>query len=261
MTFQYTTVLGVDSAHLSQLAITWPTWRRHKPSLLQQQMVIFFDKDSISDRQVRWVVDHPDLRVVAWPPDGVEYTGGDDKWTNAQRYKMLAGFVYVPAQHVNTQYWLKLDTDTVANGQDQWVDERWFEDRPAIVAHPWGFTKPADQMVQLDKWASNRLEFIFTDPLNIVPNPGWERVCHKRIISWCGFFSQPMTCVAAGAARSYCGEGMLPVRSQDGYLWYFATRMRWGVKRISMKSLGWEHWSQMKNIREAANRVMGRQVQ
>ena len=260
-TVDYTLVVGVDDFHLRQLAVTWPTWKRHKPSLLKHPMLVFYDRDQVREEHVRAVVDHPGMTAVEWPrtPD-VTYAGGDDKWSDPQRYKMLAGFVYVPAMRVSTRYWLKLDTDTVATGRDDWIDDEWFADSPAIVCQKWSFTKPPDQMLKLDEWAerSEIPAFKGTAPLRLAPEPGWSRVRHKRIISWCGFFKTSMTEAAACAAVWSCGVGQLPVPSQDGFLWYWAARCELRIKRLDFKSRGWEHWSSNGNVRAAAERAMNR---
>ncbi|KKL21208.1 hypothetical protein LCGC14_2447740, partial [marine sediment metagenome] len=155
MPVDYTLVCGVDAKHIRQLAWVWPTWKFHKPSLLNHPMIVFYDTSQVKEEEIRRVVDHPNLTIVPWPPKGVTYERSmEGKFGDPQRYKMLAGFVYVPWRYVQTKYWLKLDVDTVATGQDDWIDEKWFENSPAIVAQPWGFTKPPDQMQMLDKWAN-----------------------------------------------------------------------------------------------------------
>ena len=173
---------------------------------------------------------------------------------------MLAGFVHVPTVHVDTSYWLKLDTDVVATGNDDWVDDCWFEGDPAIVAQPWGFTKPADQVLKLDEWVLNNAEKLYDlvcEPaLCLTPNEGSDRVRHKRIISWCGFFHTHFTWSASTWAENTCGVGKLPVPSQDGYLFYLAKRLDFGIKRVQMKKLGFEHWSTMFNVKQAAERAM-----
>lgn len=253
-----TLVVGVDSHHLHQLGWSWPTWKKNKPSLLKMPMLVFRDHTQVSEQDVLDVVDHPDLSVVEWPPPGVVYVGGNDKWTNPQRYKMLSGFVHVPPSHVRTDFWLKLDTDVVAIGCDDWIERDWFSGHPAIVCQPWGFTKPADQMLRLDEWAErNKGGASFQlPPLKLAPQEGSDRVCHKRIISWCGFFRTSFTAVASQFAERTCGRGLLPVPSQDGYLWYAATRLGYEVKRVRMKGLGWEHWSTMHNVVLASKRAV-----
>jgi len=259
----YTTMIGVDAHHLEQLAWTWPTWICHKPSLLKHPVVVFCDRDQLLPKQVLEVISHPNLTVVSWPDrDRAEviYEGGCDKWSDPQRYRMLAGFIHVPATEVKTRYWLKLDTDTVATGIDDWIDEDWFEDDPAIVAQGWGFTKPPDQMLKLDAWVndnSDTLCNLSAEPdLGMVPNGVDDKLRHKRIISWCGFFRTEFTKRASAWAERTCGPGKLPVPSQDGFLWYVATRLGFPVKRVDMKAKGFEHWSTMYNVREAAQRSL-----
>jgi len=252
----YTLVVGVDQRHLRQLSWTWPTWEKHKPSLLKHPMIVFRDRDEVEESEVRGVVNHPDLTVVDWPPYGVAYEGtGEDKWHSAQRHKMLSGFIYVPTAYVDTNYWLKLDTDVVATGNDDWIDESWFEGWPVIVAHPWSFTKPPDQMLKLDEWARG-LPFP-EPPLNLTPLPGWSRVKHQRVISWCGFFLMGHTVNCAQLAAMTCGDCKLPVPSQDGFLWYVAKRAGKGIVRPNMKLLGWQHWSNDGNVQKHAAVSLG----
>jgi len=262
VTPDYTTVIGVDAWHLKQLAWTWPTWRRHKPSLLKQPMIVFYDWRQIVPCQVRGVVDHPDFKMVPWPPEGVAYSGdGTEKWTNPQRHKMFAGFVHTAARHVKTPYWLKIDTDVVATGQDDWIDPEWFKDGPAIVSHPWSFTRPPEQMLELDKWVQDnpvelRILGETAPPLGLTPEPGSDRVYHKRIISFVGFFSTFFTRVCAGLAESTCGPSQIPVPSQDGYTYYVAKRGGLSVVRTSMKERGWQQWHTFGNIRRYAEEAL-----
>lgn len=264
MNIPYTLVVGVDDYHLRQLELVWPTWKKHKTSLLKSSMIVFFDRRQVSEVAVRAVVDHPNLRTIPWPIRGLDYGGeGTNKWDNPQRAKMLSGFVYVPALFVETPYWLKLDTDVVATGVDDWIDPEWFDGNPAIVAHPWNFTKPADQMLMMDKWVvmnKDRLpkEITNSSPLDLVPIEGWDRLTHKRIISWCGFFDAQWTFEMAHLTTKNGGRYELPIASQDGFLWYLATRMGRKVVRANMKKgRGFEHWSTWFNVSRRAKEVMG----
>jgi len=262
---RYTLVVGVDEYHLRQLKMVWPTWVRHKPSLLKRPMIVFFDRGQTSDASVRAVVDHPDLRIIPWPINGLDWDrqkGEEgDKFHDPHRAMMISGFVFVPALFVQTQYWLKLDTDVVATGMNDWIDSSWFDDDPAIVSHRWTFTRPADQMLQMDRWMEENRERMPSDiadmqPLNLVPQPGWDRVGHRRIISWCGFFDADWTRRMALLARSSDGKYQLPIPSQDGYLWYMATRAGKKVVRANMKSRGWQHWHTWGNVEKHAKEAM-----
>ncbi len=254
----YSVILGIDAKHLEQLRLTFPTWVKHKPSLLEHPLVIFCDF-SVEFRDILKVVsEHPKVDICRWPPDGVEYPVGTSKWNDPQRYKMLAGFVHVPPKMVTTQYWLKLDTDTVAMGMDDWIDIRWFKENPAIIAQPWGYTKPPDQILKLDKWIkdANRDWSFINPPLDLKPNPGSDSVSHKRIISWCSFFNTLFSKMCSDDAQTYSGIGLLPVPSQDGYHFYMATRAGYVVRRENMKARRWSHCGSMRSIKNAVEESM-----
>ncbi len=162
--------------------------------------------------------------------------------------------MHLPATDwVKTPYWLKLDLDVVATGQDDWIDERWFEGNPAIIAHPWNYSKPPESMLDLDKWVkvnAGKLPDKITDsePLNLIPNPGSDIVRHERIISFCGFFNTEFTKLCSEMAESTCGSGKLPVPSQDGFMWYVAKRGGFGINRVNMKARGWKQCSSERSI-------------
>jgi len=253
MSHEFTIVLGVDGAHINQLQWAWRSWILNKPSLFKHPIIIFFDSMAL----------YPFVSALESPPFPCQITKvlwdrafeppkDSSRWYEPQRVKMLSGFVFVPARHVETEYWLKLDLDTVAIGQDDWIDDNWFDAAPGIVAHPWGYTKPADQMQQLDTWAEYAHvfdELSVVGPLNLIPNVGSTMVRHHRIISWCGFFETQFTQTAAKMAERTIGKDRLPVPSQDGYLWYVAKRLGLIVVRANMKSRGWGHLSTTRGVR------------
>jgi len=258
----YTLVVGLDHRHLEQLYLTWPTWKRHKPSLLDHPMLIFYDHKEVDKEAILQLVDHPRLTLQKWPPMPTYYEGTDEsKWENAQRHKMLTGFVYVGSS-VETDYWLKIDTDVVATGHDDWIDPEWFQGNPAIVSQGWHYTKPANQMLKLDEWVHAYKDDPFLTgwskfpPLGLAPKPGDNKVKHKRIISWCAFFDSEFTSRCVEAASDTCGSFKMPVPSQDGFLWYMAMRGRFGVNRVEMRDRGWIQKNSMGNIRQAAMEAM-----
>jgi hypothetical protein len=165
-------------------------------------MVVFYDPTSVSIHDIHEVL-RRSFVGVKWPSsigvNTIAYSTRlgepETKWNNPQRYMMLSGFVHVPGRYVETEYWLKLDTDTIASGQPDWIDENWFnvhvegEPRANIVSHPWGYTKPPNQMLELDKWKEEHELFKNKLTLDLRPStPQSSMVKHKRIISWCSFF-------------------------------------------------------------------------
>lgn len=262
---EFTVVIGVDQSHLWQLETSLPTIVKHKPGLFGMngsRWIVF--RDSACDDLGEKVCDifgKYDLPVECypWPPYGVAHIGGKGRFQNAQRYKMLSGFVHVPAMQVHTPYWLKLDLDVVASGNDNWIDPEWFQGDPAIIAHPWGYTKPADQMFMLDRWVyDNRDDLLVLSgekPLNLQPKIGATALPHSRIISWCSFYRTDFSQECSRWAEETCGPGQLPVRSQDGYHWYCASRLGEKIVRTNMKARGWRHCSG-KNLKENAAEVL-----
>ena len=256
----FTIVLGVDAQHLWQLSVVLPTWRKHKPGLFEKEIVIFYDREEVKESDIKKVMDM-ECTAVPWPLEGVRYAGDPKcKRTNPQRNKMLSGFVHVPAMVVSTDYWLKLDTDTLATGCPSWIKGRWFDDSPSIVSHRWGFTRPPNQFEILDDWIEknkHRVGMIGEKPpLNLHPEPDADRLRHPRIISWCSFFCTALTKYASQIALETCGRGQIPVPSQDGYMWYVAKRMGLRISTTNMKKLGWDHISLNRHLKQRAEKSM-----
>lgn len=257
----FTIVLGLDAKHFEQLKVTWPTWKKNKPSLLRNRRVLVFcDKNELSIRELAAFLMSQDVdwSIASWPPFGVtvDYGTGTDKWDNPQRHKMLAGFLHVAAEHVVTTYWLKLDTDALATGMDDWIDPEWFEGQPGIIAPSFGYTKPPNQMERLDVWADVNGLFENTPPLNLHPEPGATLLKHPRICGWCDFFETEFTDECARLLRYKGHKYTLPEPSLDGLMWYCAVRMGRKIRTIKPKSRGWDVRHSMSSIREAAERAM-----
>lgn len=259
----YTIVIGVDWKHLEQLYWTLQTWRKHKPSLFSHPIVMFYDREEgvLDEGRIRRVLGHEDLSIYEWPPKGVTYAGDpSDKWTHPQRNKMFAGYVYLPAMHVKTPYWLKLDTDAIAMGQDNWIDPDWFVEKMVFVGPRWTFTRPPNQMLELDQWVADNSsvlgEWSERPPLDLVPQPGADRKGHLRACSWCAFFDTKFTQKCALAAELTCGPYQIPVPSQDGYLWYMGTRGDYVVLPVNMKAKGWAVRATMKGIGELVSKSL-----
>jgi len=266
----FTIVLGVDEKHLSQLRMTIATWVKHKPSLFEKRWIVFYD-DSVKCKDILELFSTYAIKryhVLEWPPEGVKYKGDpNSKWTRQQRVKMLSGFIHIAAQHVKTPYWLKIDTDVVASGgPDDWIEEHWFDDDPAIVSQRWSYTKPGNQMMELDKWFDHNYNVIThqeemynkneTGPLNLIPNEGSSLVSHKRIISWVGFFNTSFTRFCSKVCEHTCGIGKMPCPSQDGTVFYLAKRGDFGILRVNMKRKGWSQNPNTRKLRSSVDKIM-----
>ena len=229
--------------------------------------MIFYDVYQVRPSEIAGVLrPYPSvITLVSWPWEPTNYTGfeSDEKFGNPQRFKMLSGFVHVPPEFVQTEYWLKVDTDTIATGMDDWINPKWFETKPAMAVQKWRYTKPGDQMLRFDQWVENSdgklPELSMHYPLNLVPNEGSSILRHTRIISWCGFFRTDFCHKASLFASRTCESCTIPQPSQDGYLWYVAERLGEKILTPNMKKRGWKHRSSTRGIKEAIEEAMNGQ--
>lgn len=239
MSIDFTTVVGVDEKHAGELELVWPTWRAHRPELLARPLLLICDGAKSApawERRLRFV-DHPAKQIVLW-----------NRVAATQREKMLSGLVFAAAEHVQTPWYLKIDTDAVSLRTYRWIDEAWFEPiegrPPAIVASPWAYTKPADWIPKLDDWGDGVDGLRDRPRLELVPQPGAVRLRHPRIISWLMFGQTAFLKRVA----DWCG-GRLPVASQDTVLWYCATRAGVPVRKVRMSAYGWTHGAPRRILR------------
>jgi hypothetical protein len=232
VSLEFTTVVAIDESHIEELRFTWPTWERYRPEILDRPLLLICD----GVRSREWwqnslsFLPHGLSNVITWNPS-----------TPSQREKMLSGLVLAPARHLETPWYLKLDTDTVALSRVAWIDDEWFQPddhgrQPAFVTSPWCYIKPANAIERLDEWGDSIPELRSYPRLNIRAQPGAQLVKHPRIISWC-FFGRTASLQQAAAM---CGD-RLPVPSHDTFLWYVAKRRGDFFRRVRMKQYGWAH--------------------
>lgn len=243
----FTTVVGIDESHLSQFKLVWPTWRKYRPEICSQPLLLICDG---SHSHKEWknrlsFLDHPNYSIKLWELPGV-----------SQREKMLSGLVFGVAHHVRTPWYLKLDTDAVATAAGDWIQGNWFEVNgegrlPVFVASPWGYTKPPDAIERLDKWGNTVPELARHRELQLHPEPNSKLVRHSRVTSWCFFGRTDWTARVA----AYCHD-RLPVASHDTFLWYCAERQGEFYRRVKMKRYGWSHVQRTRKIARICNEVL-----
>lgn len=231
-----TLVVAVDKRHNEELKHSLPTWLKHRPALRDARMVLAYDRDELKMRDVKWCYG-PNVDLQPWPPANCQY--------KSQRHKMLSAFVFLSSL-VDTDYWLKIDTDAIAfHCRSLFPDPAWFDDRPAIVSNPWGYTKPASLLMDTERWALGSKAFDGYEPLRLSPKDGSNIIRHKRIISWVMF---TRTDFSRRIAESIETPWVMPVASQDTLFWYCATAWKETIRTVKFKQHGWEHWLTMPNI-------------
>jgi hypothetical protein len=227
----FTTVVGIDDRHLPEFRIAFPTWRQHKPEIMRQPLLLVCDGHAKSEQQ--WARSLAEITGLH-PRCTLAFCGGER--ITPQRERMLTALVEA-AKWVKTPWLLKLDTDAIATTPAPWLFLEWFMDQPAIVASPWGYTKPAEWMQALDAWADGQAELSRRrpPPRRVVGNMAKCR----RIISWLMFARTDFAQRAWSAMTDHTGR--LPVPSQDTCLWYYAERVGAAIKRVKFQRFGWRH--------------------
>ena len=224
-----TTYVAVDREHLPELRLSLETWRKHRPEIWRGPLVLIVDGDLDLS-----FVEHPDMQVV--PPVAGDYAN--------QREKMLTSLTVLPAT-ATTPWYLKLDTDAVALRSGSWFDEGWFSGDFCLVSSPWGYTKPAYFLDQLDVWAQGVPELASEGRPPRVYAGGVAK--SKRIISYVMFGRTDWTEMVVGLLDG----PKLPCPSQDTFLWYCAARMKDPFLRVKMSNFGWAHGgSSYRRVRE-----------
>ena len=245
---RFTTLVGIDAAHVEPFKITWPTWKANRPAIAASPLLVFYDRHSLDAADLSWI-DHGDLTLVPWPFD-------ESIIHETQRERMLTGFVWVPSAYCRTPWYLKIDAKVVADPVP-WYQEEWFgpDDRnrmPVFVTSPYPYTKPANQMMDLDRWATGIPELACHAPLNLVPKPGWSRVRHKRIASFVFYGRTDWT----RSVCAYCDFCKLPVPSQDGYTFYCAARRGGYFFKTKQKRWGWHFTKNLSKLRAMADSAL-----
>lgn len=234
-----TILLSVDDHHLNELTHSYKTWIKFKNEIKDMSCYIMYDSSQISDKDKRFN-NIGISRLIPWDDKNNLYT--------SQREKMLTALVFGMGE-IQTPWFLKIDTDAIATNTDKWMSEDWFDDS-VFISNPWGYTKPADAIPILDKWANEVLYFKDTVPLNLFPNEGSNIIKHKRIISWMFFGQTEWGKEVLRISPRINGQLKLPFPSQDTYLFYVAKRKNKNYKRIKFKKLGWDHVSRFRRLKE-----------
>jgi hypothetical protein len=224
----YSVLVAVDEQHLKEWLEVLPTWKKHRAEMCERPLLLVCDRA------------RPDYG--AWPGDSEIMDWGNPISKKPQRDRMLEGLVEGARQaSCKADYILKLDADCVAFPAANWVLPEWFTDRPAIIASPWGYTKPADALERFDAWA--RENGIPGDPLAIPGNPGSTLVRHPRITGWCMWIRSDF----ARQAGQYVAQFGMPWPSQDGYHWALAKRLGEKIVTARMTNYGWRHCPHPRN--------------
>lgn len=246
----FTTVIALDEHHTNELELAWKTWEHFKPEIVSAPIIIIYDDMQI-DPEEGWLgtlESKHDITFIPWhPPEGLY---------KDQREKMLTSF-FEAIKYVQTPWYLKIDTDCIATNHDKrWLDNSLYENKPVFVSNPWGYTKPNNTFDLMDDWGDQQPMFNGTKRLNLPYDVNSDLVRHNRIISWVYFGNAEWTNEMSSMCLDANGNYKLPFPSQDTFMWYCAERLGCKYNRVKYKKFGFEHWHNMKRIRNRVQELL-----
>jgi len=233
----FTVVLGLDRGTLGYLDINIRSWQKFHPWLWERPWIAFYDPDG------EYGIQASDIRRVCLgaPVTCVPWVGAKDTYEN-QREKMLSGHVYV-SRLVRTEWFLKIDVDSIAIAEWDWPKDEWFDGDPVLVGPSWGYWRSKGSKYTLDEWVE--ILEMFGDRNFGTPRAGWiDRIGSRdhrkgpklkdknRWVSWLAFQRTSWVREMSDLFEKDYGTGMLPVPSHDTSLW--AAAVRSGAKTLSV---------------------------
>ena len=138
-----TIVTACDPHYCPILELTFENWRKYK-GVDNYPVIVFvneidIDKDSRLD-----FLRLPNVTMIPWDESCMDPV-------ESHRELMLSAFVFGTAEHVKTDYWLKLDADSYATDDRPFITDDMKD--YAFVSHKWGYSRP-EMIRKLDEWAS-----------------------------------------------------------------------------------------------------------
>jgi len=237
----------LNAVEATRLKLVWPAWLKYRPWLADLPLLLVHDR--------RWDP-APILRELPQrdpPVRTVPLTGQPDQ---GERESRSLAILHAIANHVQTPWCLYLDPCTVPVGNGSGISPDWFGPdasgkAPLLVAHRWGYTKPADALTRLDDWADGVPGLRSFPRLNIPTQPGEDRVHHAALQAWCFFIN-----VAWSREVLACAPDRLPCEVLETYLAYCGARRGDHLVRLNLKEHGWEPVSRFRHLREQCERLL-----
>lgn len=244
-----TLLIVVDDHHLEELTLVYPTWLLHHPQILQMPHLLVYDRQQLrpGDPRIEWLRHRLASRAaeLGVPPPEIQLHPWEME-APTQRERQLTALVRC-VRLIQTEWYLKLDTDTYSNGPG-WPSDEDFQGQ-VLLSNPWSTTKPRTSLPQLDAWAAGHPQLQHLPSLEYQTD---ERCCRcRRIISWV-MFGQTRWCGWA----SDLSVGRLPFPSQDTYLWYVAQRTGAPWRTLDFRLLGWGHQSDPDKLRRICREIL-----
>lgn len=227
-----TVVTASDTNHIDLLIHSLPTWINCKK--LNCQIIVFYNQinDKNVNEQIEKILSYDNVKLIQWDIDGAE----------TQREKMLSSFIFGVSEYVKTDYWLKLDSDTVATNEKLFIKKSHFD--YDMVGQPWSYTKPGYMIPQIDFWLDglhklNKIkEFRGTEKYRLIGDE-IEKQKHKahRVISYCRLTKTSLI----KEIRNNILLNRMPCKSEDTLVWRYCDRLNKKWLRFKFSDRGFSH--------------------
>jgi len=204
-----TIVTACDPHYVDILRHTFPNWRKYK-KIDSNPVIVFVNGMKIKDERLDFLR-LPNVKMIQWSMPEAD----------SHREEMLSAFVFGTAEHVKTDYWLKLDADSYATDDRPFVTEEMKQF--AFCGHKWGYSRP-NHIKALDKWAKGHWKRKLKKAAPMIEDGRIEgrRFYHntKRTISFIQLHKTKFTRFCVKLLR----ERKLPAPTQDTFMFYVANR-------------------------------------
>ena len=208
-----TIVTAVDPTYLPILKETFPNWKRYK-NIDAYPVLVFVNGLDLNGKELDFLR-LPNVTMMPWDEFCMDKV-------DSHRELMLSAFILGAAEHVKTDYWLKLDADSYATDNRPFITEEM--KKYNFFGHRWGYSK-VDHIRRLDEWSKNcwHPKIKNAPPMINEGRIDENRFFHnrRRTISFIQLHKTRFT--------RYCvkvfGRKRLPAPTQDTTMFYIADRI------------------------------------
>ena len=208
-----TIVTAIDENYLEFLKLSLPNWIKYK-RIDRHPMIVFVNGIDIKDERLYFLRKN-NITLIPWNENCMDKV-------DSHRELMLSAFVFGCAEHVKTDYWIKIDADSYATNYSPLYTNDF--KKYSIIAHRWGYSRP-QHVEGLDKWASTHWDSRLKNSRPMIEQGTKEgnRFYHnkKRFCSYICFQKTSFTKLCI----SFLKNKRLPVPSQDTYAYFLIQKL------------------------------------
>lgn len=204
-----TIVTACDEKYIEYLKLTFPNWRKYK-KIDEYPVMVFVHGIKKEDKRLDFLR-LSNVTIIEWAMPEIDN----------HREEMLSAFVFGTAEHVKTEYWLKLDCDSYATDDRPFIDDSMKQ--YAFCGHKWSYSKP-DHIKALDNWAKGhwKRKLRTAKPMINEGKIEGNRFYHntRRTISFIQLHKTKFTKFCVKLLK----ERRLPAPTQDTFMFFVCNR-------------------------------------